>query len=259
MRTTTHLIYYSPTGTTRKIAEQIAAGINADKINSQDLTLPGKICNISLTQGIALFAVPVYAGRVPELFLERIAELSGAGIPAIVVAVYGNRDFDDALVELEDVVSERGFKVCAAAAFIGEHSYATYDFPIALGRPDSKDLNQASEFGRMVAVKLQSGDTSSVKIAGNRPYRDRPALGGTAPDTLDKDCIRCKTCVKTCPTGAISLQEKIETNAADCVMCCACLRNCPTGARIFTAPLIQERRQMLTQNCSEPKQPQLFL
>jgi ferredoxin len=256
---TTHLIYFSPTKTTQKIAEQTAAGIGAEKIATYDLTLPGTACDISLTEGVALFAVPVYAGRIPELFLDRIAALKGEGIPAILVAVYGNRAFEDTLVELEDIVSERGFRVCAAAAFIGEHSYTTSDYPIAHKRPDSADLEQAVAFGRAVAKKLQNKNATSPQIAGNRPYRDRPTLGGIAPETIAADCIACAKCVTSCPTGAISMHEGIETDAANCIMCCACVKNCPTGARIFTHPAIQEKRQLLLNNCGEPKQPQLFL
>jgi ferredoxin len=259
MKTITQIIYFSPTGTTRKIAEKIATGIGAKKTTTYDLTLPEGKCDISLTQGTAIFAVPVYAGRVPAIVLDRIAGLKGEGNPAVLVAVYGNRAFEDALVELEDIVTERGFQVCAAGAFIGEHSYATDDYPIANSRPNTDDLEQAVAFGRSIAKKIQNKDAAAPQIAGNRPYRNRPDLGGIAPETVASDCILCGKCVNSCPTGAISMEKTIETNAANCIMCCACVKNCPTGARIFTHPGVQEKRVLLTNNCSEPKQPELFL
>lgn len=63
---------------------------------------------------------------------------------AIIVVVYGNWDYVDALIELRDIAVKMGFKPIAAAAFIGEHSFSTEDSPIAYGRPDISDLNIAA-------------------------------------------------------------------------------------------------------------------
>ena len=46
---------------------------------------------------------------------------------------------------MEDLLTEKGFLVTAAAACLGEHSYTTQ---IATGRPDEADLAWAKEFGQ---------------------------------------------------------------------------------------------------------------
>jgi hypothetical protein len=69
-----------------------------------------------------LAVVPVYGGRVPEVALERLRALKGNGGPAIAVVVYGNRAYEDALLELHTELTANGYKVIAAAAFIAEHS-----------------------------------------------------------------------------------------------------------------------------------------
>ena len=44
-------------------------------------------------------------------------------------------------------------------------------------------------------------------------------------------CIRCSTCERRCPTGAISHDERNYVVDADtCNFCMACVRPCPTGA-----------------------------
>ncbi|WP_336490799.1 4Fe-4S binding protein [Methylobacterium nigriterrae] len=44
-------------------------------------------------------------------------------------------------------------------------------------------------------------------------------------------CIRCNTCERRCPTGAISHDERnYVVNADICNFCMACVRPCPTGA-----------------------------
>lgn len=256
---TAHLVYFSPTGTTRKIVAQIAKGLAAQLTVHYDQTLPGAPLTTTLSAGVAIIGIPVYAGRVPELCLQRFASISAQGLPCILVALYGNREFEDALVELRDVVAKQGFQVLAAAAFIGEHSYSTPQRPIAAGRPNAEDLAIAEQFGRDVAAKLRNNDLSMPSIDGNTPYRERVPLGGVAPDTDRDRCTLCGTCAEVCPTGVIEVSDSVATDAAHCVMCCACVKICTEDARPFNHPRIEERRAMLLQNCSIPKAPTLFL
>ena len=108
-------------------------------------------------------AVPVYAGRVAPLALERLRRFRGNSSPAILLVVYGNRDYEDALVELRDVVMDLGFVPLAAGAFVGEHSYSRREMPIAEGRPDDADLAAACQFGEKALSKLVSAhDLQSV-------------------------------------------------------------------------------------------------
>lgn len=254
-----NLIYFSPTGTTRTICGQIAEGLGDSSPDIYDLTLPQKKIKRQLTEGVAVIGLPVYAGRVPEVFLQRFAGFTAANLPTVLIALYGNREFEDALVELRDLVPVCGFKVVAAAAFIGEHSYATAEFPIAAGRPDREDLQQARELGQRVAEKLAKKNFTCPEIAGNTPYRERVKLGGLAPDTDHGKCTLCGVCVSVCPTGVISLTPEVTTRAESCVMCCACTRGCSFAARIFEHPPVQEKRMMLWQKCREAKMPKVFL
>ncbi len=251
--------YFSPTGSSKKIAQSVANGITSEVCEEYDLTLPGPSPELQLEKGVAIFSAPVYAGRVAIQFLERIAGIKGHDTPAVVLVTYGNRAYEDALLELSDVVSAQGFKVIGAAAFIGEHSYATVDYPVALGRPGATDLAKAVDFGRQLSSKLALNDLTRPPIAGSCQYRQRISFGGIAPATDEATCTACGQCVTLCPTGVITLNGKIATEASDCTMCCACVKGCPTGARSFNPPPIQEKRALLVKNCSQPKQPELFL
>ena len=51
--------------------------------------------------------MPVYAGRVPALAVERLKGIKTSGVKCVIVAVYGNRAYEDALVEMQDVATER--------------------------------------------------------------------------------------------------------------------------------------------------------
>ncbi|WP_020677170.1 4Fe-4S binding protein [Geopsychrobacter electrodiphilus] len=254
-----YLIYFSPTGTTRKISESIARGLGAKEVIHYDLTLPGANCEAVITRGVALIGVPVYAGRVPELCLTRMAEITSTGVPAILVALYGNREFEDALIELRDVSTVKGFQVIAAGAFIGEHSYSTPASPIAKDRPDTEDQKLAFEFGRKIAEKIAQGKLDTPPIAGNLPYKDRVKLGGIAPETEVQKCTLCGKCAEVCPTGVVGVTDSVLTDAAGCVMCCACVKACAFDARALKHQKIGEKRALLVKNCSVPKAPTLFV
>lgn len=254
------LIYFSPTGTSREIATAVAAGLTPASRHSFDLTHAREPAPQTLIDGVAVIAFPVYAGRVPELVLQRLSHFKAENIPTVLLALYGNREYEDALVELYDTVTGAGFNVIAAAAFVGEHSYSTAEQPIAAGRPDRSDLDKAKDFGVQVAKKLAGGPAVSTPVLpGNRPYRERPPLGGIAPQTDPVSCTLCGHCAQVCPTFVIEVGAEVVTRAEDCVMCCACAKGCPTGARKMLHPVIQERRAMLINNCSRRKEPELFL
>lgn len=254
-----HLIYFSPTGTTEKVLDAVAEGLRPQMVTRHNLTYSLKPCEQRIEGGIALIGVPVYAGRVPESALARLTRFSALDVPAVLIALYGNREFEDALVELRDICTQKGFNVVAAGAFIGEHSYSTPDYPIAAGRPDADDLAQAESFGQQIAKKLVQGDYTQPEIDGQVPYKERVKFGGVAPETDAEVCVLCGQCATACPVHVIRVTDEVTTEAQNCIMCSACLRVCRPGARQFVHPVIGERRELLVKNCSTPKQPILFI
>jgi len=230
---------FSPTGGGEKIAKAIRRGMLGH-----------------LDEGMEpyLFVIPVYGGHMPVPARECFAKVCVTdNRPAILVAVYGNRAFEHALVDLEDFVRGRGFNPMAAAAFVCEHSYSTAETPIAAGRPDEADLQAAEDFGRRVREKLLAGDLSPIHaadlqdepspkasvekfVAFVRSFRTQQATAPQKPvPALDQGlCSGCGTCVSACPVGAV--QEDLSVDAARCIHCCACVKACPAGARSFRTP-----------------------
>ena len=168
-------IYFSPTGGTRKVATFLAQEMNTE---------PGQIdlsdnrtdfYAIALTsEDVAVIAVPSYSGRVPVPAVERIMQIRGNGAKAILVCVYGNRAYEDTLIELQDCVQQAGFSVAAAVAAVAEHSIARR---YAANRPDQEDYRQLKEFAGKILDKLNHGDAAMPVIPGNRPYRKAGNVG----------------------------------------------------------------------------------
>ncbi len=263
--TSQKLIYFSPTQTTRKVLSAIAEGTGIDQTDQIDLTLPAAVNHgkTEINEELAIIGAPVYGGRVALHAVDRLQQVKGNGTPAVIVVVYGNREFEDALVELRDIATSAGFVPVAAGAFIGEHSFANELMPIASGRPDSTDLDAARHLGQSVKGKLDQLQTldsiSSLEVPGNTPYKDRTTRSGISPESIEETCNLCSMCADVCPTEAISVEDSVETDKEKCTICCACVKECPTGSRVMNNPLIQQMTEWLYTNVSERKDPVVFV
>ena len=240
---------FSPTGGTSKIAAAIAGARMGTRI---DLCSP--VEPQEMPAGAPLLAVvPVYGGRIPAIATQRLLALQGSGNPAIAVVVYGNRAYEDALLELKNVLTEAGHQVIAAAAFIAEHSIIR---SIAADRPHADDLARAVEFGAAVEAKL-NGELTTVDVPGNAEYRPLPQMPAT-PLVTDA-CGGCGMCAHKCPVGAIPLSNPRSTDAAKCILCMRCVAICPRKARILPPPMVEAFTARLNAVASEPKQPEIYI
>jgi ferredoxin len=266
------LVYFSPTGSTRRIVEEIAKGIGAP-VEHVDLTRPeAKTRDFDDFGGeLAIIGSPIYAGLIPMEAERRLRRLKARNTPAVMVVVYGNRAYEDSLIQLTDLASGLGFKPVAGGAFVAEHSFSTPEVPIAEGRPDASDLKIAREFGAGIKEKLlavkEIGDVSPVTVPGSRPYRDefrksrtaKPGTDPAAPITREDLCTKCGRCAEVCPTEAIKLASTVETRRDACIRCYACIKSCPTGARVMTHPFFAREAKWLHDDFPERKEPETYL
>ncbi|MDR2140423.1 MAG: 4Fe-4S binding protein [Deltaproteobacteria bacterium] len=227
-------IFFSPTGTTRKIVRHVAAGL-ALPPRELDMTLPtAREQKIFLErEELALLAFPVYGGRLPKIALEIFNQLPNGRRPALALVVYGNRAYEDALLELFDLCVQKGYFLVGAAAFIGEHSYSHV---MGQNRPDPADEEAAHQFGLSARHCLLTGDKvlsdKSLLAEAHRPYRKYSAKRPISPDTSRK-CVGCLLCVKSCPVAAFVDNNPRQVDQAKCILCAACVKLCPEKAKSF--------------------------
>ena len=245
------LITFSPTGSSLRVAQAIANGVGG-KIQTIDLTAPRlhtRVCQSSL----AIIAMPVYAGRVPALAVERLREISSRGAKAVTVVVYGNRAYEDALLELNDEAADLGFEIVASAAVVAQHSVVG---SLATGRPDTDDLESLRVFGQTVKTGIDAGEIHSVVVPGNRPYRD-PMTVSVTPLVGDA-CTGCRLCVTQCPTQAISMLDPKYTDLSKCLMCMRCVSVCPARARSLPDAMQKAMAEKLSPFASVRRENEFF-
>lgn len=251
-----HSFIFSPSGTTAKIAEIFTCCIGTET-TTYDLTVkePDKITPISVSD-IAVFSMPVYAGRIPAIAADRLRAVHGNVQKAVVIAVYGNRDYDDALAELADIVTAQGFKVIAAGAFIAQHCI----FPkVAAGRPDVGDEEKLRAFADTVIRTIaRDGSLDLNSIKGNRPYKK--ASGVPLHPVADKQkCNGCGKCASQCPAGAIDIENPTLTDSDKCIACCRCINICPQEARHFGGMLYRMAGWKFVRDNSRRLEPEWFV
>ena len=259
MAASVHAVYFSPTGSSRAIAQEaasvLAQNLSLTHAEDWDWTFPeGRAAAYNVSAGdVLVFAFPVYGGRVPQLLIEPLERLAGQGAHVVPLAVYGNRHYDDALLEAIELLNTRQFSVLAAGAFVAEHSYTSR---VGTGRPDTDDMASLAAFARKAANRIAQGPGAIVLVPGNRPYKALPPAVDIRPITLD-GCTECGLCASVCPVRVISDAAPSQT-ASGCVRCCACVKICPEQARIFDDPLVNRIVGMLETNCLARREPEIF-
>ncbi len=253
------LVYFSPNGTTRRVIMEVAKGIELKSV-SYDLSIhKEKKPSLNFKENdFVLFGIPVYSGRVPAIFLEYFETLQGKDTPCALVATYGCRAYEDALLELKTEVQKRGFKVIGAAAFPTEHSLMR---SIGMSRPNKTDLKTIADYGVQLNRRLKqeaSFKDFDLPVPGNEPYR-KVGKSTLIPKVDVTLCTECKNCAKLCPTGAIRVDAPKKMDKTKCISCLKCVRNCKQHARSVSNFKLRALHKKLNKMCDSSKEAEIFM
>lgn len=227
-------IIFSPTGGTAAAAGAVAAAwpgtprvidLANPSFDAADVAVSG--------DDLVLIAMPSYGGRAPQTALERLKGIQGNGASCALLCVYGNRAYDDTLMEMSDAALECGFCIIAAAAGVAQHSILPQ---AAVGRPDTADTQELTSFGERIWQQYESGVRGMTDaLPGSHPTKKAGKL--PIVPKAGRDCNGCGTCAAQCPVQAIDRSQPRKAQGSKCIACMRCVSICPRGARSINGML----------------------
>ena len=246
-------IYFSPTGGTKKVADILVSKLGGE---FSEVNISRDIEKMTLqVDDVCLVSVPQFAGRVPQIAVERIKKIAGNGAKAILNCVYGNREWDDTLTELQDTLESCGFACVAAVAAVAEHSIFRQ---FAAGRPDKDDAQELAKFACKITAKLDSGVFGELELAGSHGTYKELANIPFKPEANDS-CDKCGICAAGCPVGAIDKADPRKTDKECCISCMRCRDICPKHARDLEPAFMQAAAEKMAPKLGGHKKNYLFL
>lgn len=246
-------IIFSPTGGTEKVAKAVTQ--NWPQVDTIDLSVPDvDYTNTSFeSDSLVLIAMPSFGGVAPQLALNRLSSFKGNGALCVIVAVYGNRAYEDTLVQMEDYAQTAGFKVIASISAVAEHSII---HKYAAGKPDLKDCKGLAAFGDQILAKANTHELFKPSIPGNRPYKKS---GAVMIPKANSSCSACGLCAQKCPAGAISTENLKVSNKSKCISCMRCISICPVHAREVSGLMTSIATAALKKTCSAQRENEIFI
>ncbi len=244
-------IYFSPSGTTEKIVNEIAKNFQTNMENYDLLSFDE---NKEFDNEIVIIGMPVFDGRIPKLARKRLENIKGNNTKAIVVINYGNIDYGNALLELTELLKENNFSIVGICAAVSQHSLFN---EIGTNRPDVIDLKMINHFSKEMIKKLESGVEDELFVGGKKPYPEYSMLKYDV-DCNEDLCVQCMDCAYTCPEEAIPEENPQTTNMDDCSRCSTCINICSQNARSFSGDYYENQKENMISNFSNRKEAEFF-
>jgi len=235
------IIYFSATGNSQFVAEQIAAATQ-DKVISvrQALANDEKIFVLAENENFGVI-VPTYFGGFPSIvqdFFEKIKiNVEGKNHYNFFVATCGG-GFGNIQVEAKKTFQNFGLNLDASFAIFMVDNWTPYfdltdkKYVDEAEKKVEPALNQIIE-KILSKEKIQLEKTISAEESAKRieMYEN---LRQTKNFTVNENCVGCGKCARQCPLQAIEIQNKKPAWIKKfCTLCFGCLHCCPKNAINF--------------------------
>lgn len=253
-------IFFSPGRKTSKVTSVLTNSLNitCEKYNITGYNKRNLHIKVNHDE-LAVFASPVYGGRIPALVADEFRNIRGSNTPAVIIAVYGNGSYGDALLEMQEILENNNFKVIAAGAYVANHSIMRR---VAVNRPDEKDEEVIKQFANKVKEKLESikdiNKISTLRVKGKYPYRRYPGMP-LKPSIIKQKCDLCGACVINCPVNAIPKDNPMITDKKKCISCMGCHIICTRQARKINVVLYELCEFPFRHMYNKRKEPEQFI
>lgn len=248
-------MYFSPTGGTKRVMDILTEGLSIDSRIDLSIADADYSAYSFRPEDVCLIGAPSFGGRVPAIALERMRQMRTNGAMAVLVVVFGNRAYDDTLLELKNEASACGFTIGAAVTAVAEHSIMRQ---YGEGRPDAQDEAELRQFSKEIAGLIANRENAKdFTVPGNPTYTKYD--GVPFKPKADKACTKCGVCAEKCPVQAIPQDDPASLNGEKCISCMRCIAVCPQNARKLNKAVLFAASQAMKKAFAGRKLNELYL
>ena len=237
------IFYFSGTGNTRFVAEQIAAGISEEMLFIPDLIREGKY-DFTLQHGETVgFCFPTHGWQPPRIVREFISRLKLKASYCWALTTCGD-NMGEAMTILNKDLARVGFKASSMFSVIMPESYVCLPFmytdteekerlKIAAAKELLPHIIECINERKEGIEELEKGSTPRLYSYVIGAYFNARMVNDKK-FTVDADvCIKCGKCAKVCPVDNITGTPPEWIHNGRCTSCLACYHYCPTHAINF--------------------------
>jgi ferredoxin/flavodoxin len=243
------IVYSSPAGSTRRVAEVIGNCFSQRNAEVEMLDLAkvhersGVLDHIKAAgkHSCLFIGSPVYRDvAVPPVikFIEALPEMVGAF--AVPFVTWGQACSGAALWQLGNALLRKGFGIVGAAKVLAVHSMMwRVAEPAGRGHPDKSDVRKIEELAMTLHTRFDSGNIPRLsldildyqpRLRGEQMKQKINAPWMIVPKNVNTAiCTQCGVCEEECPVAAVALNPYPEFNLS-CFDCFNCIRLCPENA-----------------------------
>ncbi len=242
------ILYFSGTGNSKYVAEQIAK-ITTDEIVSINDKLQNNDKSDILVDDRLIFVVPTYAWRIPRVVREWILKTNFKGAKNTWFVMTCGSEIGNAEKYNKKLCNKKGFTYMGSTGVVMPENYiAMFDSP----KDDEikKIILQAdAEIKNITEVLVQNkpfptprNNLQDKVMSGPVNMLFYPMFVKAKGFYADSKCINCGKCVKVCPLNNIEIKNNKPVWNNNCTHCMACISYCPTNAIEYGKKTVGKKR-----------------
>ena len=230
------ILYFSGTGNSKYVAEQIAKIIGDKLISINDRLKNNNISKITVQDNL-IFVVPTYAWRIPRIVRDFIFKTDFENVKNAWFVMTCGSEIGNAEKYNKQLCTEKNFNYMGTIGVVMPENYiAMFNSPT----PDEieKIFNKADKEIEIIANQINENKPFSTSrnnlqdkfMSGPVNMLFYPMFVKSSGFFADNKCTSCGKCVKVCPLNNIEIENGKPVWQKNCTHCMACISYCPTNA-----------------------------
>ena len=233
------IFYFSGTGNSRWVAEQLATAFSETLVSIADVYSSDRVFTLAPRERLC-FVFPVYSWGPPPVVLRLVASIRLTEKPAYLYFVCTCGDDTGMTADIFcEAVRKRGWECQAGFSVVMPNTYVCLpgfdiDWRDIAETKCSLAEERVAEIVRLVGENVRRIDCLAGRFPRVKSYLIRPLFNRfwTSPEhfRVEDSCVSCGKCVQVCPLHNIQLVEGKPVWGKECASCLACYHHCPRHA-----------------------------